>query len=99
MMKLYSKKLDYRKNDFSLNYLGLVRLYTCTMSGFWLVIKSRYWTDNGACYYGTTGSKYANYEDLLVAVKEDANKSGIPYRYIQVIVIMTVRCSTIKRSS
>ena len=44
-----------------------------------------YWTDNGACYYGTTGSKYANYEDLLVAVKEDANKSGIPYRYIQVV--------------
>ena len=27
MMKLYSKTLDYRKNDFSLNYLGLVRLH------------------------------------------------------------------------
>ena len=48
----------------------------------------RYWTDNGACYYGTTGSKYVNYEDLLVAVKEDANKSGIPYRYIQVLAVL-----------
>ena len=45
-----------------------------------------YWTDNGACYYGTTGSQYTNNEDLFVAVKEDADKSGIPYCYVQVIV-------------
>ena len=43
-----------------------------------------YWTDNGACYYGMTGSNYTNYEDFLVAVKEDADKSGWPFRYIQV---------------
>ena len=28
MMKMYSKTLDYRKNDFSLNFLGSVRLDT-----------------------------------------------------------------------
>ena len=44
-----------------------------------------YWTDNGACYYYTTG-EYANYEDALVAVKEDADKSGLPYRYMQVSI-------------
>ena len=44
----------------------------------------RYWTDNGACYYYTTGSKYTNYEDLLVAVKKDADDSGLPFRYVQV---------------
>lgn len=27
LRKLYSKTLDYRKTDFSLNYLGLVRLH------------------------------------------------------------------------
>ena len=43
-----------------------------------------YWTDNGACYYYTTGSKYTNYEDLLVAVKKDADDNGIPFRYVQV---------------
>ena len=52
-----------------------------------------YWTDRGACYYGTTGSQYTNYEDLFVAVKEDADKSGIPYRYVQVIsVLKLVKC-------
>ena len=44
-----------------------------------------YWTDNGACYYYTTGSKYTNYEDVLVAVKKDADDNGIPFRYVQVI--------------
>lgn len=43
-----------------------------------------YWTDNGACYYYTTGNKYANYEDLLVAVKKDADENGLPFRYVQV---------------
>lgn len=41
-----------------------------------------YWTDNGACYYYYTGD-YANYEDALVAVKEDADRQGIPFRYLQ----------------
>ena len=44
----------------------------------------RYWTDNGACYYHTTGTQYSNYEDLLVAVKEDADAKEIPFRYVQV---------------
>ena len=43
-----------------------------------------YWTDNGACYHYNTGSKYSNYEDLLVAVKKDADDKGIPFRYVQV---------------
>lgn len=43
----------------------------------------RYWTDNGACYYYNTGN-YSNYEEVLVAVKEDAVKEGLPYRYLQV---------------
>ena len=39
MMKLYSKSHDYRKNDFSLNYLGLVTIMRL-MSGsiLWLII-------------------------------------------------------------
>ena len=45
--------------------------------------KFRYWTDNGACYYYYTGKNYTNYEDVLVAVKEDADKNMIPYRYVQ----------------
>ena len=44
----------------------------------------RYWTDNGACYYYTTGSNYSNYEDLIVAVKKDADQSGLPFQYVQV---------------
>ena len=43
-----------------------------------------YYTDNGACYYHTPGSKYSNYEDVLVAVKKDADDNGIPFRYVQV---------------
>ena len=43
----------------------------------------RYWTDNGACYYYYSGKNYSNYEELLVAVKEDADSSGIPFRYVQ----------------
>ena len=46
--------------------------------------EGRYWTDNGACYYHTTGSQYSNYEDLLVAVKKDADQQNIPFQYIQV---------------
>lgn len=42
----------------------------------------RYWTDNGACYY-YYNSSYSNYEDLLVAVKKDADKNELPYRYVQ----------------
>ena len=43
-----------------------------------------YWTDNGGCYHYNTGKNYTNYEDLLVAVKKDADDKGIPFRYIQV---------------
>ena len=42
-----------------------------------------YWTDNGACYYYTTVN-FSNYEEALIAVKEQADKDGIPYRYVQV---------------
>ena len=41
-----------------------------------------YWTDDGACYYDFIDSFY---EKTLVAVKEQADKDGIPYRYVQVI--------------
>ena len=41
-----------------------------------------YWTDNGACYYYYTG-KYGDYEKVLVAVKEDADSKGLPFRYMQ----------------
>ena len=41
-----------------------------------------YWTDNGACYYYNTGP-YSNYEEALIAVKQDADKQGIPYKYLQ----------------
>jgi hypothetical protein len=40
--------------------------------------------DNGACYYYTTGSNYSNYQDLIVAVKKDADQSGLPFQYVQV---------------
>ena len=52
-----------------------------------MTILCRYWTDNGACYFNTTGSNYTNYEDLFVGVKEDAERNGIPYRYVQVLTI------------
>ena len=42
-----------------------------------------YWTDNGACYYFTTAN-FSNYEEALIAVKKQADKDGIPYRYVQV---------------
>ena len=89
LRKLYSKTLDYRKTDFSLNYLGLVRLHALIyvqLKVLWLF--HRYWTDNGACYFNTTGSHHTNYEDLFVGVKEDADKNGIPYRYVQVFVMI-----------
>ena len=41
-----------------------------------------YYTDNGACYYYYTG-EYDNYEEALIAVKENAVKNGIPYQYLQ----------------
>ena len=50
----------------------------------WICLYS-YWTDNGACYYYDT-IKFPNYEDALVAVKEQADKDGIPFRYLQVCV-------------
>ena len=49
-----------------------------------VIIMHSYYTDNGACYYHTPGSKYSNYEDVLVAVKKDADDNGIPFRYVQV---------------
>ena len=50
----------------------------------------RYWTDNGGCYhYNRSG--YANYEDLLKAVKKDAEDSGIPFRYMQVSDVLSHR--------
>ena len=42
-----------------------------------------YWTDNGACYYYNTGT-YPNYEEVLLAVKSDADQQGIPFRYLQI---------------
>ena len=44
-----------------------------------------YWTDHGGCYHYSTGSKYTNYEDLLEAVKKEADDKSIPFRYIQVL--------------
>ena len=41
-----------------------------------------YWTDNGACYYHYTGD-YANYEEVILAVYEDAKKQGLPFQYVQ----------------
>ena len=54
--------------------------------GVWtiIVLNISYWTDNGACYYYTTGSKYSNYKDVLMAVKKDADDNGLPFRYVQV---------------
>eukprot|EP00731_Ephydatia_muelleri_P018789 Em0011g829a len=42
-----------------------------------------YWTDNGACYYYNTGT-YPNYEEVLLAVKSNADQQGIPFRYLQI---------------
>jgi hypothetical protein len=41
-----------------------------------------YWTDNGACYYYYNGN-FSDYEKLMLAVKADADKMGLPYRYMQ----------------
>lgn len=41
-----------------------------------------YYTDNGACYYYSTGT-YANYEEALIGVKKKADAQHIPYRYVQ----------------
>jgi hypothetical protein len=60
----YKKDDKYRRDDFSINYLG-------------------YYTDNGACYYYYTGD-YKNYEEAMLAVKEDAVKNSLPYRYLQI---------------
>ena len=48
-----------------------------------LIFTCRYWTDNGACYYYTTGN-FSNYEDVIVAVKKEADEDGTPFRYVQV---------------
>ena len=45
---------------------------------------SRYWTDNGACYY--YDSDKDNYENTLIAVKNYADDVGLPFRYLQVHV-------------
>lgn len=41
-----------------------------------------YWTDHGSCYWYNTGG-YKDYEELLVAVKENADFEGIPFGYLQ----------------
>ena len=41
-----------------------------------------YYTDNGACYYYNTG-EFSNYEEVVLAVKQKAFESNIPYRYLQ----------------
>lgn len=41
-----------------------------------------YWTDKGTYYYNNTGS-FKNYEECLLAIKEQALRQGIPYRYLQ----------------
>ena len=48
-----------------------------------LIFTCSYWTDNRACYYYTTAN-FSNYEEVIVAVKVQADKDGIPYRYVQV---------------
>jgi len=42
-----------------------------------------YWTDNGAYYYYNT-EKGMNYEETLLAVKADADRLGVPFKYFQV---------------
>jgi hypothetical protein len=54
------------------------------LMGLILIVIATGQTINGACYYYTTGSKYSNYEDVLVAVKKDADDNGLPFRYVQV---------------
>ena len=41
-----------------------------------------YYTDNGACYYYSTG-EYSSYEDAILAVKKSADYHDIPYNYLQ----------------
>ncbi len=64
------------KTDFS------IAQYSCLY--IFCICVYRYWTDNGACYYYNTSSKYSDYESLLEAVKDDADKAQLPYRYMQV---------------
>ncbi len=42
-----------------------------------------YWTDNGAFYYYNPPPD-TTYEDVLLAVKRDADQRGIPFRYFQI---------------
>ncbi len=42
-----------------------------------------YWTDNGAYYYYKTAPGM-NYHDTLLAVKDYADREGIPYGYFQI---------------
>ncbi len=41
-----------------------------------------YWTDNGACYYHYTGD-YSNYQQVILAVYDEAMKQSIPFQYVQ----------------
>ncbi len=41
-----------------------------------------YWTDNGSYYYYKT-EPGMNYQDTLLAVKADADRAGVPFRYFQ----------------
>jgi hypothetical protein len=43
---------------------------------------SSYWTDNGTCYHNYTGN-YSDYEQLLIAVRKDADSKGLPFQYVQ----------------
>lgn len=54
------------------------------MHGHLLLHVFSYWTDNGGCYHYSHGSQFSNYEDLLVAVKKDADEKNLPYKYLQV---------------
>ena len=65
----------------------------------WHELCCRYGTDNGACYYYTTGSNYSNYEDLIIAVKKDADQNGLPFQYVQVWMHFSWLSSKIKLCS
>ena len=73
--------------DTVLEWGGLMRAYTKKDQTYrakdYSINNLGYWADNGACYYYYTGD-YANYEDAMVAVKEYADKEGIPFKYLQV---------------
>ena len=57
-----------------------------TVDHVMLIFTRSYWMDNGACYYYTTAN-FSNYEEVIIAVKKQADKDGIPYRYVQVTIL------------